>query len=907
MKTFYGRGLNIDHSVFGSFVFLILIMAFALYMFGLGFPDYKGIEKVKIPFSTRMYSSDYKMFSELRGDEYRIYVPYHKIPLHTVYSFVAAEDKTFFSNNGIDMIGIVRSVIDNTIRKRHFISGGSTITQQVVKNYLLSPEKSITRKIKEAFLALRLTKFLSKERIMELYLNKIYFGHGAYGIEAASLTYFGKSTPSLSLPESALLASIPPAPTKLDPFHNANIKGRRNIVLRQMLESKFISQQEFEEAVNTPIILHNGQNTNKILNADFFADEARKQTSRELNIDDIENKGYSIKTTLSSNYQKIADEALVAGLRKYENNYSSYSKIISHLEINNDNWLTVLNNEKEPQGIKELELAVVLDAQGNNYTVGRKSGLKSKMTGIRNYSLQKGDLITASCNEKTCVLQPIPSLNGAVVVMEANTGNILALSGGYDYKKSQFNVATQALRQPGSTFKPFVYLAALENHMTPRTIVDDSELEIPQGDNLMPWKPRNYNNAFFGTLTLRRALEVSQNTASVQIAKYIGIKKVSETARRFGLYESRRLKYSAVLGSKELNLLTLVSSYAALANGGQKVSPNFILSIRDKDNNIIINKTNYSCDQCEITNSINIYPKYNPDLPFLSSQHEKIANSEEIFQISDFMRGAVLRGTSKRLSNAKEGISGKTGTSNQGVDFWFVGFRDNVVIGVFIGSDIPKVTDKNISGAGVALPVFKNFIEKLENERQFYIKMPKSLDYTYIDLESGQHVEKNTPENEIILESFKNLNTTYTSNESKVRKFALNLENIHNKQYNRKMQTSENDFIMRDLLPLPESSQENKSVQNGEELYEEDLKDFDQDEYDSIPEPIPDIVPAVQMQMVKRPSNLRHTQRARNKQIKPIIKTNAKSSFATKESRKIINQKIFNKTKIANQIEKIIQ
>ncbi|MDC0167652.1 PBP1A family penicillin-binding protein [Candidatus Pelagibacter sp.] len=721
-------------------------------------PDYKFLKNYKPPVSSKVYSGEGELVADF-SKEKRVFVPYSSIPKNVINAFLSAEDKNFFSHPGVDAKGVLRAVVNNisNIISSKRLEGASTITQQVAKNFLLTNEVSINRKIKEAILAFRIERALSKERILELYLNQIYLGSGAYGVAAASLEYFDKSIKDLSYSEAALLAALPKAPSKYNPYRDIELaKFRRNLVLKNLLDNNYITSEWYEKLKKKEILL----NKNKKIyleDAQYFIEDVRKNVIENFTYDKVYKQGFNINTSINLDFQKIATDSLRNGLISYDQRKGWRGPLTN--KIYNSNWNKDLKKFDLEKSIG-WSLAIVKNI--NKFSVEIETN--DKIEGVIEYKdiswtkkefknlLKPGDIIyVKQTKDKKFTLQQLPKINGGIVVMDPFTGRILALSGGFSFKKSEFNRATQANRQPGSAFKPFVYALALENNYTPTSLVLDAPLVLDQGDDLKMWKPENYGKKFYGPSTLRIGLEKSRNLMTVRIAQNLGIEKIVNFSKDLKIYENPEELLSISLGSAETTLLNLTSAYSTFVNGGKLVEPILIDRIQDSEGNTIYNNNLRECIDCDqISYLSNDYPK-------IKNNYKQIFSPATAYQMTSILEGVVQRGTGKKLRDLKLNIAGKTGTTNKNTDTWFIGFTSNLLVGVYVGSDNPSPLGKYETGSKTALPIFKNFIKqavKKSDARPF-----KAADDTImmvVDPKTGQKAKfssKNT-----IIEVFKKEN-----------------------------------------------------------------------------------------------------------------------------------------------------
>ncbi len=721
-------------------------------------PDYKFLKNYKPPVSSKVYSGEGELVADF-SKEKRVFVPYNSIPKNIINAFLSAEDKNFFSHPGVDAKGVLRAVINNisNIISSKRLEGASTITQQVAKNFLLTNEVSINRKIKEAILAFRIERTLSKERILELYLNQIYLGSGAYGVAAASLEYFDKSIRDLNYSEAALLAALPKAPSKYNPYKDLELaKFRRNLVLKNLYDNNYITYEWYVRLKNQEIILRKNQKI-YLEDAQYFIEDIRKSVIENFTYDKVYKQGLSINTPINLDLQKIATISLRNGLISYDQRKGWRGPLTS--KIYNSNWNKNLKKFNIEQSIG-WSLAIVKKI--NKFSAEIQT--EDKIEGVIEYKdiswtkkefkdlLKPGDIIYVKrIKDKKFSLQQLPKINGGIVVMDPYTGRVLALSGGFSFKKSEFNRASQAKRQPGSAFKPFVYALALENNYTPTSLVLDAPLVLDQGDDLKLWKPENYGKKFYGPSTLRTGLEKSRNLMTVRIAQNLGLEKIINFSKDLKIYENPDELLSISLGSAETTLLNLTSAYSTFINAGKLVEPILIDRIQDSEGNTIYNNDIRRCIDCDkISYLSNDYPK-------IKSNYKQIFSTATAYQMTSILEGVVQRGTGKKLKDLKLNIAGKTGTTNKNTDTWFVGFTSNLLVGVYVGSDNPTPLGKFETGSKTALPIFKDFIKqavKKSDARPF--KAAENTVMMVVDSKTGQKA-KFSSEN-MIIEVFKKEN-----------------------------------------------------------------------------------------------------------------------------------------------------
>jgi len=737
-----------------SAIFGLLI----LWSFSNNIPDYKFLKNYKPPVSSKVYSGNGDLVSDF-SKEKRIFIPYNSIPQNVINAFLSAEDKNFFSHPGIDAKGVVRAVIKNikNMLTSNRLEGASTITQQVAKNFLLTNEVSLNRKIKEAILAFRIERVLTKERILELYLNQIYLGSGAYGVAAASLEYFDKPIKELDYAEASMLAALPKAPSKYNPYRNMKLaKFRRDLVLNNLLENNFIDKDNYETLVKKSINL---KKKKKIFleDAQYYIEDVRKNVIEKLGYEKVYKQGFNINTPIKLELQKTATKSLREGLISYDRRKGWRGPLTN--KNYSDGWFSNLEKYYLEKSIG-WQIAIVKKINQFSATI-ETSDKTQGVIEFKNISWTKkefdkllriGDIIyVEQINANKFDLKQLPKINGGIVVMDPFTGRVLALSGGFSFKNSEFNRATQALRQPGSAFKPFVYALALENNYTPTSLVLDAPIVLDQGSDLKMWKPENYGKKFYGLSTLRVGLEKSRNLMTVRVAQNLGIDKIVNLSRELGIYDNPDELLSISLGATETTLLKLTSAYSAFVNGGKLVKPIIIDRIQDSEGNTIINNEKRKCINCDqISFTSKAYPK-------IKDNYKQVFSPETAYQITSLLEGVIKRGTGKKLKKLRLNLAGKTGTTNENTDAWFIGFTSNLVIGVYLGMDNPKSLGKYETGSKTALPVFENFVKngvKKSDARPF--KVADGIKMMVVDPLTGQKAKFSSKDT--IVEAYKSKN-----------------------------------------------------------------------------------------------------------------------------------------------------
>ncbi len=711
---------------------------YALWKYTPELPSYENIIKYKPNLTSRIYSSDGLLLKSFFKEE-RIFIPESRIPEIVKNAFLSSEDKNFYNHYGVDIIAVLRAMftnIANTYSDRRVV-GASTITQQVVKNLLLSNELSYSRKIKEIILSIRIENILDKNSILELYLNDIYLGYGSYGIGSASLNYFNKSIYELELHEIAFLAALPKAPNNYNPKKNyLKAIERRNWVIDRMYANGFINKQDLEYK-KKPIEVYKRSDL-KFSDADYFYEEIRKKLYSKFGEEKLYSEGLIIKTTLNSNIQKNANLSLIEGLLEYEKRLG-WNGLIENTSIkdfyNKKNyyqknnpfiyqWEVVIINKVNKRSLE------VINHLKEKYIIQLKNDHNSWLLKEK---FNKGDVIYIEKKEKNYIINQEPKVNGAIIVLDPYNGDILALSGGYSFKKSEFNRATQAKRQPGSAFKPIVYLTALSEGYSPATLILDAPYVVDQGPGLPKWKPSNYTDEFYGLTTMRTGIEKSRNLMTVRLANRIGMDKILEMANNLKLSNGLNNKLSMSLGSGVMTLRDLTNAYAIIANGGKKIEPKLITGIYSKNGKKIYDTRLKKCPECKV-DSFSAEIK----IPVLDEDKNIIIDPRLAYQITSMMEGVIKRGTAKNLKDLNVPIAGKTGTTNQNKDAWFIGFTPDLVIGVYVGYDQPKSLGYKQTGSSVALPIFKNFAKKIKiNKNKKPFRIPSGVSFVRIDPSSG--------------------------------------------------------------------------------------------------------------------------------------------------------------------------
>lgn len=716
-------------------------------------PDYTYLKDYQPPTLSRIYADDGRMMAVVASEQ-RLFVPINAIPQRVKDAFLSAEDADFYEHGGVDYAGIVRAILvnlHNVGRERHPM-GASTITQQVAKNMLLTNEVSISRKIREAILATRLEKAMSKDRILEIYLNEIFLGNHSYGVAAAALNYFNKSLDELTIQEAAYLAALPKAPNNYNPIreHAAAI-ARRNWVIGRMAENGHITREEAAEAQQEPLETKSRDEGDSVT-ADYFSEEVRRQLVEKFGEEQVMEGGLAVKTSLDPKLQNAATQALRDGLISFDRRERGWRGPVAHIADFGD-WQKKLKNVAIPAGGEFWQLAIVSGLKSNEAQIAFADGVRahipwSELSWARRELednkfgppihqpsdvLSVGDVVMVEPvkqDEKgkaypadTYTLRQVPVVQGAIVVLDPHTGRVFAMNGGFSTKISQFNRATQAQRQPGSSFKPFVYMAALDKGFTPASLISDSPGEYYQGPGLPLWRPENYGGEDFGVQPLRIALEKSQNVMTVRVANAIGMPLIVEYAKKFGIVDDMPELLSFSLGAKETTPMRLVTAYGMIVNGGKKITPSIIDRVQDRDGKTIWRADTRECKDCQSAGwTAQLTP---PDIP---DTREQIEDPRTAYQMVNILEGVVQRGTASRLHDIDFPLAGKTGTTNDSKDAWFIGFTPDLVCGVYVGFDNPVPLGSKETGASVAVPIFRSFItEAIKDKPPIPFRVPPGL------------------------------------------------------------------------------------------------------------------------------------------------------------------------------------
>ncbi len=756
---------------------------FLLWKVSKDLPGYESLAKYEPPVMTRIHAQDGALISEY-ARERRIFVPINTIPKRVIAAFLSAEDRRFYEHGGVDFQGIARAVFKAAELKfegrARRTEGASTITQQVAKNFLLSSDRTIERKVKEAILAIRIERAYSKDRILELYLNEIYLGMGAYGVAAAGMSYFNKELQDLTIEEAAYLAALPKGPNNYHPFRQTKAAiARRNWIIGQMQENGYITAAEAEAAKKKLLGINIRPNGAHIFAAEYFAEEVRRTLLTTYGEDKLYSGGLSVRTTLDPKLQQIARRVLIDGLVDFDRQ-KGWRGPVAKIDITGD-WGAALGKVESPGDIQPWRLGIVLKLEPTKATVGlrpekqqdgtlvdkreaveigfdevkwAKSAAKKGPLKTVSDVLSLGDVIYVAPKDTkdlggTWSLMQIPEVGGAIVALDPHTGRVFADVGGFSFAMSEFDRAIQAKRQPGSSFKPFVYSAAIDNGYKPTSIVLDAPIEIEQGPNQDIWKPENYekeNSA--GPSTLRFGVEHSRNQMTVRLAQDLGMPIIIDYAKRFGIYDDLLPVLSMSLGAGETTLMRLATGYCMLANGGRLVHATLIDRIQDRWGHTVWRHDQRVCESCKADSWQN---QEEPDIP---DDRPQIIDPHTAYQMTSILEGVIQRGTATVLKSVGRPLAGKTGTTNEEKDAWFIGYSPDLVVGVFVGYDTPTPMGKFQTGGKVAAPIFGAFMQQaLADTPPAPFRVPPGLKLVRVNLRTGLRASADDPTS--IMEAFK--------------------------------------------------------------------------------------------------------------------------------------------------------
>jgi len=758
--------------------FALLVVLFVVGSAGVGYvlwqtskdlPDYESLAKYEPPVMTRIHAHDGALIAEY-ARERRIFVPINTIPKQVIAAFLSAEDRRFYDHGGLDFTGIGRAAykfLESKLKgSGRRTEGASTITQQVAKNFLLTSDRTIDRKLKEAILAIRIEKAYSKDKILELYLNEIYLGIGSYGVAAAGLNYFNKELKDLTIEEVAYLAALPKAPNNYHPFRRKEkATERRDWIIGQMAENGYITKAEAEAARKVPLTVNIRPFGAHIFAAEFFAEEVRRALLGQYGEDKLYGGGMSVRTTLDPKLQQLARRALVDGLVAFDRERGGWRGPVARLDFNAGEWGAQLAAMDVPGDLAPWRLAVVTEIEKARVTVGFRppknpdGTVGTERPGAHVYYdeikwanrkpsksagpgdvLHVGDVVYVAPKDPNKLdgvwtLVQIPEIGGGLVAMDPHTGRVLAVAGGFSFAMSQFDRAIQAKRQPGSSFKPFVYTAAIDNGYKPTSIVLDAPIEIDQGPGKEAWRPENYNKSqSLGPATLRTGIEKSRNQMTVRLAQDMGMPLITEYARRFGIYDDLLPVLSMSLGAGETTLLRMTTAYAMLANGGKYVRATLIDRIQDRWGRTVWRHDDRQCTNCKADKWEG---QDEPDIP---DDRKQIIDPHTAYQMTSIMEGVVQRGTATVIKSMVPNVpfAGKTGTTNDEKDAWFVGYTPDLVVGVFLGYDTPKPMGKGGTGGQLSAPIFANFMKMaLADKKPVPFRVPPGIKLVRVNPKTG--------------------------------------------------------------------------------------------------------------------------------------------------------------------------
>ncbi|MEO1732096.1 MAG: PBP1A family penicillin-binding protein [Pseudomonadota bacterium] len=770
--------LRFVFSFFGAiFSFVTLGIAMAaitvggiFWMYGQDVPSYESLAQYKPPTISRIYSGEGQLIDEF-ARERRLFAPADEIPELVKQAFISAEDKNFYTHKGYDPRGIAAAGLEAVQSRGQSIRGASTITQQVMKNFLLSGDREAERKIKEIILAARVETALSKEQILELYLNEIYLGVNSYGVAAAAQSYFNKTLSELKPHEAAYLAALPKKPAQLHPVRDMqDAVGRRNFVLKEMYENGYMSEAMYRAEAAEPLrSVQNGdfESFRTVLPPrDYFTDEIRRQLSEDFGEGEFFTGGFTVRATIDQEMQDEAAVALQKGLEDYDRTLGEWrgTDVVLDAEVLRDEtlWRTALSEAEVPRDIQlggdwlpavvlniaDQRLTIGVEGQEGTGTVPRSDIRWLKGNFFDNFETGDVVLVRATDEAGQWSLRQVPAVQGGFVAMDVNTGRVIAMQGGFSYQHSVFNRATQAQRQPGSSFKPFVYAAALDSGYSPATIVVDAPIEIDTPQGL--WRPKNASNKYYGPTPLRTGIERSRNLMTIRLAQEVGMAVVADYAERFGVYDDMGRYLANSLGSEETTLYQMVAAYSMFANGGERVEPTLVDRIQDRYGETIYRHDQRTCLDC---NNPSVRPG---EAPRILSNRSRVMNAITAYQLTSMMKGVVDRGTAAGKVRLSVPTAGKTGTTNDARDVWFVGFTSNIAAGCYIGYDQPKPLGRGASGGGMCGPVFQSFMEKAtEKFGGGPFEVPEGGQFIKIDRFTGARLPDEAAGDYVVAEYFR--------------------------------------------------------------------------------------------------------------------------------------------------------
>jgi len=758
-----------------------------LFMYSRDLPDHEALANYTPPTISRIYSREGMIVDEFAAER-RLFVSADEIPDLIAHAFVSAEDRNFFEHGGYDPRAIAAAFVEAVQSRGRDVRGASTITQQVMKNFLLDGSRTIERKVREIILAARIETALSKDRILELYLNEIFLGQNSYGVAAAAQTYFNANLEDLTLEQAAYLAALPQAPSSFHPVRDYDRAiSRRNYVLREMYENGYISREEMERARERPLETVQGGHIEPFRTArpprNYFTDEIRRQLSAQYGEDEFFTGGFSVRATMDEDLQRVAERALRRALERYDRNLGLWRGAVDTIDpselTDEESWRAALAEAEIARDIDGWYPAVVLEVGQSAARIGIEGvdededghfipaedvqwarpvdadGNRGPQARVAGDLLSVGDVVHVRAMTRDSdgsflrwTLRQVPAVQGGFMAMDVNTGRVLAMQGGFSYQHSSFNRATQATRQPGSSFKPFVFAAALDSGYSPNTIVLDAPIEVATGEGI--WRPQNASNQFYGPSPLRTGIELSRNLMTVRLAQDVGMETVARYAERFGVYDDMQPFLANSLGSQETTLFRMVAAYAMFANGGERVDPTLVDRIQDRWGNTVYRHDQRLCPDCELAS-------LEPGLaPAILSNRERVMDPITAYQLTSMMRGVVDRGTASSTVNLPVPTAGKTGTTNEARDVWFVGFTSSIAAGCYIGYDQPQPLGRGASGGGMCGPVFNEFMQEAIREYGGgAFEVPPGGVFYPIDRFSGQRLPDGAQGSNVVYELFR--------------------------------------------------------------------------------------------------------------------------------------------------------
>lgn len=770
-------------------VFAALSIGAVLYMYSRDLPDHETLARYTPATISRIYSAEGEIVDEF-ARERRLFVAAEDVPDLVAHAFVSAEDRNFYEHDGYDPRAIGAAIVEAVRSRGRDVRGASTITQQVMKNFLLDGSRTVERKVQEIILAARIEQTLSKDRILELYLNEIFLGQNSYGVAAAAQTYFNASLGELRPEQAAYLAALPQAPSNFHPVRDYDRAiNRRNYVLREMFENGYLSRDEMETAQAAPLETVQGGHIEPfratVPPRNYFTDEIRRQLSVQFGEEEFFSGGYAVRATMDESLQQVAEVALRRGLERYDRAQGLWREPLAVIDpallegADEESWRAALADTDIARDIEGWHVAVVLSVGESSARIGIEDvpededghfipaedvtwarpvdadGNRGNAARVAGDLLDVGDVIhvraMTSDSDGSFIrwtLRQIPEVQGGFMAMDVNTGRVLAMQGGFSYQYSVFNRATQATRQPGSSFKPFVYAAALDSGYSPNTIVIDAPIELDTGAGI--WRPTNASNQFYGPAPLRTGIVRSRNLMTVRLAQDVGMETVARYAERFGVYDDAETFLANSLGSQETTLFRMVAAYAMFANGGERVQPTLVDRVQDRFGGTVYRHDQRLCPDCELAS-------LEPGVaPRIVSNRERVIDPITAYQLTSMMRGVVERGTASSTVNLPVPIAGKTGTTNDARDVWFVGFSSNIAAGCYIGHDQPRPLGRGASGGGMCGPVFNEFMQAaIEEYGGGPFRVPEGGVFYNIDRFSGQRLPDDAQGDHVVAELFR--------------------------------------------------------------------------------------------------------------------------------------------------------